>query len=77
MVSLKDQLWIHDYDWESCNDRKCDKDDRMITDDRKCDNDDWKIANEQGKNSIFGHKKGCFGQSVLENSLPNGHLLEN
>ena len=19
MVSLKDQLWIHDYDWESCN----------------------------------------------------------
>ena len=26
MVSLKDQLWIHDYDWESCNDRKCDKD---------------------------------------------------
>ena len=26
MVSLKDQLWIHDYDWESCNDRNCDKD---------------------------------------------------
>ena len=26
MVSLKDQLWIHDYDWESSNDRKCNKD---------------------------------------------------
>ena len=29
------------------------------------------------KNSIFGPKKGHFGQSVPKNGPPNGHLPEN
>ena len=53
MVSLKDQLWIHDYDWESCNDRKCDKDQESDDDQKPHNSGCCKIESEKTIESFF------------------------
>ena len=54
MVSLKDQLWIHDYDWESCNDRKCDKD-QESDDDQKPHNSGCCKSESEKTIELSGH----------------------
>ena len=53
MVSLKDQLWIHDYDWESCNDRKCDKDQESDDDQKPHNSGCCKSESEKTIESFF------------------------
>ena len=76
MVSLKDQLWIHDYDWESCNDRKCDKDQESYDDQKphnsgRCESESEK-TNEL---SLFPSSGRCERECVKTNELSLFFLL--
>ena len=52
-VSLKYQLWSHDYDWESCNDRKCDKDQESDDDQKPHNSGCCKSESEKTIESFF------------------------
>ena len=53
VVSLKDQLWIHDYDWESCNDRNCDKDQESDDDQKPHNSGCCKSESEKTIESLY------------------------